>query len=485
MNSKMFEFKLIIVITLVGTLNSFFYDNFLVMLVLAIIEVCYLMLCFFNHKDLLYLLNYMVFLAFSMENASFVGEDIFYGFKNFRILGLNLGIWMILPLFIRQVVKLKSQKKIFPKYLTRFIKGVIFITLSGLIMGLISYGLNDNGIMLIPGSMKQFINSIYIYIFVCIEVITVSIVLVNNKNKLFKVRQYLSGSIVALSIVCVLCIVFQNYGNRGGLSSLQISNIYFLLVSSILILSYELTSKEKIIMLISSSVILISSLVYNASGKMIILTAATPLIMIVILFKKKKSLKNIIIGMVLLFSSSAIILLILPRLLSNSFLFNTKFNQFFSMISFWRSDWLSSMDSSPKMRITEFINIGFEYLLKPWFLFFGKGFMGSIQDKLNLFDNVTTFAFSEWEVTNSIYFTMHESINSLFLTNGLCGIFFLFSNLHYMIKNIDKSPWLIFGFLWLLLFYSYSLTISIYGVISLVIGFIEADNKDKISLEGN
>jgi hypothetical protein len=204
------------------------------------------------------------------------------------------------------------------------------------------------------------------------------------------------------------------------------------------------------------------------------MVAIVPIIAIAILVKKGISAKTIIIGMVIALGAIVAVITLLPRFMEQSVLFKTKYDQFISMISFWKPGWLQNMESSPKMRITEFMNIANELFSKPWFLLLGKGFMGSIQDKLGLFGEVDEFAFSEWEVNLGTYYTMHESINALFLTNGIFGLYFLFSNLKNMIKKVHISPWLIFGFLWLLLFYSYSITISIYGVVAMVVGYLDA-----------
>lgn len=475
---SMINIKIIIIMSIIGVLNSFFYNDFLIMASVVGVEIIWLIWCIIRNDDMEYILWYMVFLAFSLENASYVGDDAFFGFKNFRILGLNIAVWMLLPIFFKQIWNGIFDMRYMSNPLRRFDKEVVFITFSGIFIGLVTYLVNDNELRYAEGSLQQFINSVYMFVFVCLEVLTISSVLSKNKEQIIRCKMFCVGMIIAYSLVCICCILLGNYGNRGGLPSLQISNLYFLIIPSILLIIYDNFIKlDKIIIFISSIITLVSALIYNSNGKMIILTATAPFIAIMILLKKSKSPKNVLTGIVIAIVGVMAFMLYIPDFLDQSVLFSAKYQQFLSMISFWEPGWLSNMESSPKMRITEFLNIGYELLTKPWYLIEGKGFMGSIQDKLNLFGTVDQFSFSEWELFNGAYFQMHESVNQLFLTNGLIGLWFLFNHLFYMIKNIDKSPWLIFGFLWLLLFYTYSLTISIFGVMTLVVGYLEVDKK--------
>ena len=120
--------------------------------------------------------------------------------------------------------------------------------------------------------------------------------------------------------------------------------------------------------------------------------------MVIILRKRGSAFKTILmilIGVVaLIFLSSYL----MPLLMRNSFLLTTKYEQAMKLFSFGSGNWFDNIPSSPKMRITEFMNVAEEYIRKPWFAPLGKGFCGTVKDHLGLFTDLTEFSFSKWEL---------------------------------------------------------------------------------------
>lgn len=470
--------KFITVCSVVGLLNSFFYDSLIIMLVLCILEVAVLLFDLLKKNYLHYIAMYTVFLCFSMESETFVGSDIFYGFKNFRIAGLNLAVWMILPIILFALLNsriiflkiTKSQKII--------LKKLISFTFVGFIMSLIIYLANDNGFADKAGSFDALINSLYTYILVCFELIAIAWCVSLQQEKIIILKQYLYSIIIGTSIVFMACFIFGNYGNRGGLQSLQVSDIYFLLVCSILLLVYdEINLSSKMALGISGMVILVLSLAFNASGKIVIISILIPIMMVVIMRKKGSAVKTIAVIFIAIIILVVMSTYIMPLLMNNSLLLTTKFEQAKSLFSFNSGDWFENLPASPKMRITEFMNIVAEYLKKPWYGVFGKGFCGTIKDNLGLFDELNEFSFSQWELQLGAYYTMHESINCFFLVGGFFGLYIIISILIRVFRVISRSPWLVFGFMWVLLFYNYHLSISIYGIVALIIGLYDIDSE--------
>lgn len=456
--------------TVVGLLNSFFYDNIIIMGALCFAEVC-ILLWFLYHRDTLhYLCCYLIFLCFSMESAVFVGIDQFYGFKNFRILGVNLAVWMLFPILFRSILSFSWALNRMGKVHRSIIGKLALYTLSGIIMGAITFLSNDNGFSEKPGSLGVLFDVYYSYTLPVLELWVASYVVVKHRDQIQRIKQYLFSCIVALACVFIFCFVFKNYGNRGGISSLQVSDVYFLLCASIGMFAYpDFVGKEKKVLLISSLVIVVLSLIFNTNGKMIIIVALIPFLMVYVLIRRGTINKTIgmLLVSLLLFGG---IIMIFPRIAETSLLFSIKFQQVKDMLTFSEGNWLENMHSSPRMRITEFMNIAEEYQRKPWFALFGKGFGGTIRDNLSLFNTLDEFVFSKWELQLGAYYSMHESLNCFFLIGGLAGLYYFIFISASLIKNIHKSPWLLLGFLWFLLFYNYHRTISIYGVISLVVG---------------
>ena len=219
---------------------------------------------------------------------------------------------------------------------------------------------------------------------------------------------------------------------------------------------------------------------FNASGKIVITTVFIPILMLVIIKRQGYAIKTIfaIIGTVI-----AIVVvtgIVLPKLAQDNILLSVKLNQAMAMFSFLGGDWLDNMPSSPKMRITEFMNIAAEYLNKPLYGITGKGFAGTMKDNLHLFTDLSEFTFSKWELELGAFYNMHESINCFFLVGGLFGLIAIFKIITSLYKEIHRSPWLLFGFIWILLFYNYHMTIAIYGIIALVVGLFDLKQIRKI-----
>ena len=165
----------------------------------------------------------------------------------------------------------------------------------------------------------------------------------------------------------------------------------------------------------------------------------------------------------------------------NNILLSEKNKQVSGLLDFSSDNWFENIPCSPKMRLTEFLNISSE-LIESKMLLLGKGFAGTIKDNGMYFDNLSEFSFSKWELELGAYYSMHESVNCFFLVGGLFGLGVLLSILFGIVKIVHKSPWLIIGFFWLLLFYNYHMTIAIYGIVSLIVGICDSERNQQISL---
>ena len=464
----------------IGLLNSFYYDNFVIMAALCVAEVVWLIGClFFKKERVTYLCYYLIFVTFSMESEIFVGTSAFYGFKNFRLAGLNLTVWMLFPLLFEMILNYQNLVARIGVLHRSILRKLALFTIAGALIGLFSYLSNDNGVGSMADSGRQLFNMYYIYMLPFLEILAFSWTISSHKERLPKLKKCMFSTIVALAVVFVACFVTKNYGNRGGLPSLQVSDIYFLLVCSFILIVYDqFDAKSKVVLGISSIIILVLSLMYNASGKIVIMTILTPILMLIIMKRNGSATKTIIgafLAVILLFFIAEYLF---PKLMADSELLTVKYQQAMRLVSIGRSNWFDNIPSSPKMRITEFLNIGNELISKPWYLPFGKGFCGTITDGLRLFSDLNEFAFSEWELQLGAYYSVHESINGFFLVGGMSGLYAIVSIIVGLFKRLHESPWLVFGFMWILLFYNYHLTIAVYGIVALIVGLEDIHQHD-------
>lgn len=478
---NLIDYKFLTVASIVGLLNSFFYSNFSVMLLLLVFEIVTLLFCMYNKDWVGYLNFYLIFLCFSLESATYVGSDVFYGFKNFRIAGLNVAVWMLFPLLIKALLDFQWQRKNPSPLIRKLLFRLFLFTILGVFWGCINYLLDDNGFASKEGSVGVFINILYTFSLPIIQIIAVSWVVLTNQNKTYEIKKSLFSVIPALALVFLACLIFHNYGNRGGLSSLQVSEVYFVTFVAIIMIVYpQIDFKSKCILAISGLIILILSLTFNTNGKIIIASYLIPVVMFLIAGKLGVKSHTIVISIIVV-PLIAIFLFSHLEKQKNNILLSEKNKQVFGLLNVSSENWFDNIPSSPKMRVTEFINISSELIEKKMILF-GKGFAGTIKDNGGFFLDLSESSFSKWELELGAYYSVHESINCFFLVGGLFGLGLLFSILFSLIRIIHKSPWLIIGFFWILLFYNYHLTIAIYGIVALIIGINEAESNQQSSI---
>jgi len=192
----------------------------------------------------------------------------------------------------------------------------------------------------------------------------------------------------------------------------------------------------------------------------------------------QKKLKSILVSFVLIFFAMFSIYYLVNEFSSGSLIFSSKFEQVKRLLFIFDNNWLLSMPLSPRIRIIEFLNITTEYLSKPWYFLFGKGYLGTFRDHTGMIGTTVllgSYSIDQW--SNELFYRVHETINNLFLYNGLLGLTFYAKYFFYIIKHSQKSIWIIIGGYWLLLIYGFSVTMTAFGVASLLFGMIEIDEK--------
>ena len=285
-----FDKKLYAICVIVGLMNSFFYSNWLLMLITCVIEGISLFYTFFKNRLIDYLGLYIVYLSFSLESGVYAGTDQFYGFKNFRILGLNLAVYLLFPLLIKLIsntyILTKNRFVVHSKFVNRILLFSVVISIAGII----SYIANDNGIKDCFGGFKVLINNFYSMLLPALEILIVSWVILDNVDDIYKLKRYIFALLPSMATIFILCLALKNYGNRGGLDSLQISEAAMLIVFSLAFLAYGTFIKmDKVIILGSSCIIIFLSLLFNSSGKLIIAVVLLPVLMVYVVCKRKIS----------------------------------------------------------------------------------------------------------------------------------------------------------------------------------------------------
>ena len=210
-NRKLGKVSFLFVSSVIGLINSFFFANFYSMIFLCIIEVFVLFYFLLCNKYIEYLSYYTIFLCFSMESATYVGTSNFYGFKNFRILGLNLAIWMIIPIFILAIKRYHLIKNKIGKDTRSILLGLAYFILLGFFMSIITYAINDNNFQR-RGNPNIIIEQIYSYFIVFVYMLSFITYVMIDYEKVIILKELIfhnSGT----AVVFVFCF-YLKFGNR-------------------------------------------------------------------------------------------------------------------------------------------------------------------------------------------------------------------------------------------------------------------------------
>ncbi len=463
---------------IIGILNVLFITNRTFAYILIFSEVLILLINLFRKKITAFLGCYLIFLSISIEFDVFVGSESFYSFKNFRLFGFNLGILMLIPIVIlallnfNKIITKIKEMRIFKKFLI----GFLILNLIGILQGLLMLLVNDNNIILMDAFISSFINECYsMVLFPWMVILSFLYAYIKEPKMINNLKKYILGVFIGVITSTATSYVFKIYGYYGGVETLLISSVYFIFPIFILYCFY----KTNITTILLFPIVLIFTyliLKYNSNGKFIILIGLVVIVAIFLIYKKsKKNLIRLFLIVVPLFVVLVIVLVQLRLFLNpTSLIFKIKFEQVLSMIEFWKPDWFANMEESPKYRIGEFANIFIEYVNKPYYALFGKGYMGTFKDYLGAFGadfSESGFSIAEW--LNSSFYGVHETLNSLFLCNGLIGLTYFCYVIKLLIKNFHKSFYFLLGAIWFLIFYGYSVTLAALGLISLCVGFLD------------
>lgn len=462
----------------IASLNVLFCRNALVANIIIFIELAILVYCFLRGNITIYIGCYLIFLCTSLEYGVFVGTEEFYSFKNFRILGVNLGIVSLLPIFFLSCFKGVKINKIKANYpsLYKYAYFMFFLFATGTIFGLVQILLNDNNIQNMDNFIFSFIGQSYMMVALpLLIIISFAYILSWEPMNIRSLEDYLIATLFGTVVSLIVSLFFREKGYYGGIETL-LTSVVSIFIPFMFILPfykrYEFSYNINIFIFATIGTILM--LKYNASGKFIIFCLMIPLIICCIVYKNKITFTSLTF-IVILF---VIIVFGIPFITESNVLFRIKYDEAMGLLRFWSEGWIQNMPGSPRFRVGEFINICYEYLVKPWYIIFGKGYMGTITDHVGIFGahfNPAAFSIEQW--ANGTFYVVHEALNVLFLYHGIVGLIFYTYMLKYVVSNFARNPWILIGGVWFLIFYGYSITISAFGLSALLFGYATMSRK--------
>ena len=485
------ELGLFVSAALACFLGLAFYNNAMIMYSLIAVECITLIVVLISGKNELYLCLLLIFITMSQEFSYFLETNgstvaIMYSFKETRIAGLNLGLVFTGLFFVKLLMIDKSRTYIAPsRYGKSFIRWLFVLAIIGIFVGAFNILINDNNINGIPNVWFTFLQESSYGLFIAMLAYCTFFVLEVYGSRV------LEKTLLTIMICNLLIPLFTNImgikGTYGGKELYLTLSSYILCMFIVILPAYE-KYKNKLIPYTTIAIIGVFYPLFFKSiafGKMLLL-----IVVIIFLFfyiRSKQSITWFFMFVMLFIAAVVAWSYIVEYLTEHNSLFGYKYKQILSLLSIWNSGWYDNLLPSPKVRITEFINIVLEYVHKPWFVITGKGILGSVKDYLQdipMF-NLSVYSYNEFIIQS--YYGMHETINIFFLQSGILGLTFLFKYLNILFINIRNNPWIAIGSVWLLLLWGYSVTRSTFGLVCLCLGLylIGTENNDAQSRDVN
>jgi hypothetical protein len=297
----------------------------------------------------------------------------------------------------------------------------------------------------------------------------------NDRNVVNKYIELIFNFLIVCGLTSLFSILSGHVGYYGAEREFVPLNPLYSVFCTSLIAFYSSVKKKSILLLIFVVLnILLTVLFGNAlGGKAWIILCFSILFVAIVTLKSKYAIFLFVMFTFIIMNVGSLNLLTEESVSSN------KFDEFISAINIFDPNWYSSMSGSPKFRIDEFINVFIEYKENPQYFLFGKGIGGYINDHTHTFGMFNSAAFDDLQYIKGEFYSLHESINVIFLKFGGLGLFFFLCMVCklFITSFKSKNPYLLIGSFWLLFFVSYSYELMFFGAPCLTVGLRIIDNK--------
>lgn len=477
--------KILFTYILFGLLNIVSTKWLPLCLVTTILEYGVVLYYLISKQYSLALIYFISFTSLSLEMDAYIyldGISTFprYHFLNPPILGqlmydaLAVLISMLVYYSQRVKVTLKSDAGI-------FIKWAILLGVTGLLSVGICIALNDNGMVATGWYPKLSLSLFFKYIaFLCLIVSTY--IVANSPDSRELLDKSMQTLLLGVTVVGILSVLLGFRGYYGSINTMMLAPLSIAYAPCLILFSGKqyLFGKVNFWIALILIVLAFSSPVVVGS-KWYLIIALTFVFYIYHKFHFR--------SLSVLFICFALFLILVPWL-SNIIMstvemsdFNSwKFNQTIGALNVFSYDsfqeWFLNLDDSAKFRIDEPINIIIEYIQKPMYSIFGKGFGGTIPQHTIFCNWDLPSSFTEDQRTYHLFYSMHESFAVLFLRHGIIGVAFFFIFICKLLNKWNDSPWVAPGLLWFLFYWSFGISFR-FGVVALILALTTSYKEKK------
>ena len=465
---------------------------------LCVIEIIILLFYLLKGSIKNYVLSFILFLITSIEVSRFI-----FGFENesrivynfFRLPVFNMYHFYLLALLPLILIARENKFKSFFKKISAF-KNIrmlarthLLLIILGFISACICILLNDNKATYHYVFWDILLDEIIEFGMLFLVVFYLAYLITTRKDFYETLEHFLTCillSIVPSGFIMAILGIWGHYGNSDELKLVTPLPLVAFFGVMLIVFPFYKQYQSKKMWFIYGLMLLILMTIYPSplGGKWWLVVFTIPIVIVSVYFKNMTVIKllvlcSIVIILVLIWIG---IFVINPKMDTtirfSNIVSQNKFNQATQTLFFWEKHWYDNLASSPKFRFEEFINIIYEYLEKPQYLFFGKGFGGSMTQHMTTLDWSGEGAFTFEQFQAGIFIRLHESANIMFLKFGLFGLFFFLRILFICFRNIRHNPWIVIGMIWF--FFYFGRYMSLYfGLCCLVLGLYKVEIEKK------
>ena len=460
--------------------NIVFLRNQPVSMLIVALEVGVLLFHLAKLKMEHYLCWLLIFLGTSIEFTAFVSNDpneVIYGFKTTRFLGMNLGLlFVILPFAVAAADTLLLKRRPFRSPRLERMTILLFTMMTvAIVCGLLNLAWNDNGIRHMPGYAGAFLGELYLAAWPILLFGLVHYTLSRSRTKGRVLERGLFALVFAVCtvpLIPALAGVTGSYGDFGYMltpSSAMLTPFVALLPAY---RPYRAHAKLAAFLFVCGVVVPMVFFGY-VNGKLILVLLAMPTVFGLIWWRNHPKARA---RAALALAGAALVAYVPLSMMwrSTGGLFEQKAKEAISVLTVWRPDYVATMGPSAQFRYFELVSVWEEYRSKPGQVVFGKGYMGSIRDHLGVFNVRSVSAFPLEQFDNGTFYSLHE-VTGYLLKYGLLGLFVWFVVARAAWRHLGDNPWIVVGAYWYLLLIGYSLTLSVLGATALAYGFFLVD----------
>lgn len=463
-------------LNIVGTANS------IIALLTTLLEYSIVFWCIFNKKDYKAFLYYLLFSAITIEMEGFIygdsRETISYNF--FQVPGFNSYIYILIQFYLFFSIYSKTKNRIKGKGdVQLFYKWLKVLLITGIISITIGMLFNDNNIsnsslypkMPIIFTLGHVVRLMLVYIV---------IVMTLDERKKQLLIDISKGLIAGVGLSAIVG-VFLGFNGWYGDDEIILSSLSICFVPFALVFCNKKSNSPIWLFLLTALFIITLSFQWPvAIGSKWYIVLFLAVFAWVIYTKEIKSSFWL---MIVFFIAIALLVFLSPillPLLDIETMMGHKVFQLLAMFNFSEAggagDWFADMSNSPLYRFDEVANTFIEYLNKPWYSIFGKGFGGTTLHHTNLLSWETDAgAFTTEQIKLGAYYALHESVAIIFLRHGIIGIVFWVTFMIKLIRRLPYTPWAIIGLMWFLFYWAYGSSL-ILGPIAIVLALSENED---------